>query len=230
MIKNSVAVGGAVYLPGKYDLTKNSTVDNLIKSAAGLKPDAVKAALIYRLKNGISNETVSLDLNVDNDLKKVLSDQDSLYVFSNKDISFKNFVSVRGEVNAPSELEFKYGLTLRDVILLSKGFTDFADKSNVSVIRNNSKLNSNELVIEKIVDLSNGMSNENNIELMPDDIVTVKSIPFYKSTKSYEVLEVEVQKVYPITTKDFNIKDAFTKILDYLIPLTRRNLCIKRLN
>ena len=46
LLENSVYVEGAVFLPGIYDLSKVSTVKELINSSSGLRPDANASAFL----------------------------------------------------------------------------------------------------------------------------------------------------------------------------------------
>ena len=142
LVTNSVVVEGSVYIPGTYDLSKASTVEKLINSAKGIMPDASTSSILYRTGLGFENEIISINLNDKNNLNVKLYDQDSLVVFSLKDFDFKNKIFVYGEVNNPNEFDFYNGMTVRDAIQLSNGFTDLANESSITVIRNISTENS----------------------------------------------------------------------------------------
>ena len=59
-----------------------------------------------------------------------------MVIISNNDLVSERFIKVQGEVNNPQEILYNEGMTLRDAIILSNGFTDEADKKSISVIRN----------------------------------------------------------------------------------------------
>jgi protein involved in polysaccharide export with SLBB domain len=208
-ITNSVSVEGSVFIPGTYDLSKASTVGKLISASKGIMPDASPFLLLYRTNNGIEDEVISINVNDKNDLKIKLLDQDRLVVFSLKDFEFTNKISVIGEVNNPITLDYKLGMTVTDAIQLSDGFTDFANRAVVKVIRNISSENKKTLTEEFLIDLSDKLK-PNRLKLFPDDIVSVSKISFYQPSQSYFVRgQVSTQNSYPISFKKYTIKDAF---------------------
>jgi protein involved in polysaccharide export with SLBB domain len=209
LVTNSVSIEGSVFLPGVYDLLKVSTVGELINASKGIMPDASPFLILYRTNNGIENQVISINIGDKNDLNNKLFDQDRLVVFSLKDFQFINQISVIGEVNNPKSLEYKTGMTVRDAIQLSNGFTDYANKTNVKVIRNITNKNTETITQEFILDFFDDL-NFNNIELQPDDIVAVSKIPYFKSTQSYSVKgNVSTESSYPISSNTYSIKDAF---------------------
>ena len=211
VVSNSVYVEGAVFLPGIYDLSKVSTVGELINSSSGLRPDANASAFLYRTNKGIVDEIVSINLDNQSDLDKKIFDQDRLVIISNNDLVSEKFINVQGEVNNPQIISFNEGITLRDAITMSNGFTDTADKKSILIIRNQSVLNNDNLVEEIFIDFSPN-EDDNNIELYANDIVSVKRLPFFKPTETFYVQgEVEVTGAFAISEKKYNIKDAFAK-------------------
>ena len=61
IVSNSVYVEGAVFLPGIYDLSKVSTVGELINSSSCLRPDANASAFLQEIK-GVEDEIVSIKI------------------------------------------------------------------------------------------------------------------------------------------------------------------------
>jgi len=211
VVSNSVYVEGAVFLPGIYDLSKVSTVGELINSSSGLRPDANASAFLYRTNKGIVDEIVSINLDNQSDLDKKIFDQDRLVIISNNDLVSGKFINVKGEVNNPQIISFNEGITLRDAITMSNGFTDLADKKSILIIRNQSLLNNDNLVEEIVIDFS-ANEDDNNIELYANDIVSVKRLPFFKPTETFYAMgEVEIVGPFAISEKKYNIKDAFAK-------------------
>jgi protein involved in polysaccharide export with SLBB domain len=211
-VTNSVSIEGSVFIPGTYDLSKVSTVGELINVSKGIMPDASSSSMLYRVNNGVEDEVLSINLRDENDLKIKLFDQDRLVVFSLKDFESINSITVIGEVNNPNSFNHKLGMTIRDAIQLSNGFTDFSNKTKVKVIRNISFQNLKDLTKEFFVDFTDEL-NFNNLELIKDDIIVVSKIPFLASSKYYNVKgQVSVQNSYSISSHDFNIKDAFKNI------------------
>ena len=230
VVSNSVYVEGAVFLPGIYDLSKVSTVGELINSSSGLRPDANASAFLYRTNKGIVDEIVSINLDNQSDLDKKIFDQDRLVIISNNDLVSEKFINVQGEVNNPQIISFNEGITLRDAITMSNGFTDLADKKSLLIIRNQSVLNNDNLVEEIVIDFSTN-EDDNNIELYANDIVSVKRLPFFKPTETFYVKgEVEVAGSFAISEKKYNIKDAFAKDIRLLESADIEGIYVERDN
>jgi protein involved in polysaccharide export with SLBB domain len=208
-VTNSISIQGAVFIPGIYDLFKVSTVGELINASKGIMPDASSSSMLYRTNNGVEDEVISINLRDENDLKIKLFDQDRLVVFSLKDFEYINKISVIGEVNNPAVFDHKLGMTITDAIQLSNGFTDIANRADVKVIRNISNSNKRTLNEEFVVDFSD-KSKYNKFKLLPDDIISVSRIPFFQPSQSYTVEgQVSVQNSYPISYKNYSVRDAF---------------------
>jgi protein involved in polysaccharide export with SLBB domain len=208
-VTNSISIQGAVFIPGIYDLFKVSTVGELINASKGIMPDASSSSMLYRTNNGVEDEVISINLRDENDLKIKLFDQDRLVVFSLKDFEYINKISVIGEVNNPAVFDHKLGMTITDAIQLSNGFTDIANRADVKVIRNISNSNKRTLNEEFVVDFTD-KSKYNKFKLLPDDIISVSRIPFFQPSQSYTVEgQVSVQNSYPISYKNYSVRDAF---------------------
>ena len=229
VISNSVYVEGAVYLPGIYDLSKASTVENLIDSSSGLRPDASNSAFLYRTNKGVVDEIVSINLDKQIDLNKKIFDQDRLVIISNNDLESKLFIKVQGEVNNPQEILHYEGMTLRDAVLLSNGFTNEADKKSIIVIRNESTLNKINLTKEIIVDFSSNDYDKNNIKIYPNDIISIRRIPFFQSTESYFVDgQAKVNGPFAINKKNLTVSDAFKENIELLESAAIQGIYVER--
>ena len=230
IVSNSVYIEGAVFLPGIYDLSRVSTVGELVNSASGLRPDANTSAFLYRTNKGLVDEIVSINLDNQTDLNKKIFDQDRLVIISNNDLVSEKFIKVQGEVNNPQIILFNEGITLRDVIIMSNGFTDLADKKSILIIRNQSVLNSGSLVEEFVVDFSLN-EDDNNIELYANDIVSIKRLPFFKPTETFYVQgEVEVVGPFALSEKKYSIKDAFARNINLLESADIEGVYVERDN
>ena len=109
-ISGVVMIGGAVNLEGKFQLDNNKNVKDLINSAKGFSKDKLgKNAILYRNDRGLNNQSVSINIEKNSDLLTTLNENDSLYIPSTKDILFDQFIEIKGEVNFPKEIDFRYG-------------------------------------------------------------------------------------------------------------------------
>ena len=228
IVSNSVYVEGAVFLPGIYDLSRVSTVGELVDSSSGLRPDASASAFLYRTNKGVVDEIVSINLDNQTDLNKKIFDQDRLVIISNNDIVPERSIIVQGEVNNPRTIAYNEGMTLRDAVLLSSGFTDLADKKSILLIRNQSILNNSNLTKEIIVDFSSN-EDDNNLELYPNDIISIKRIPFFQSTQSFFVDgQVEVKGPFALSTKKYSVNDAFAININLLESANAEGIFVER--
>ena len=172
-------------------------------------PDASSSSILYRTNMGVENEIISVNISDKKSLNIKLLDQDRLVVFSNKNLKTQNQITIIGEINNPGKFDYKSGMTVRDVIQLANGFSDYANKSNVKIIRNISTKNTDKIIEEFTFDFSDELS-YNNINLFPDDIITVSKISYLQPTEFYSVKgQVSVENTYSISYKNYSINDAF---------------------
>ena len=216
-IANSVSIEGSVYLPGEFDLSNTKNIKQLIASSQGLLPDALSKAILFRTNDGIENEIISIDLNNEKDLKTFLIDQDRLLIKSSIDLDFKSTIKVEGEVNNPETFDYKNGMTVRDALILSSGFSPFANKSNIILIRNISSENKDDINKEFIINFDENLNPDNNVKLLPDDIISVRKTPYLQTSKSFKIEgEIAVPGIYSIKNKNFTVYDAIKENIEFL--------------
>ncbi len=217
-ITGLVKIGGAVFLEGDFELENNQSVRKLINSAKGYTNQRLGVnAILYRNKNGLDNESISVNLNNESDLSIKLIENDSIYIPTAKDILFDQVITIKGEVNFPKEIDFKYGYTITDLIILSGGLTPYANTKDVRIFRNISKNGGKKVTEEIILELDNmGVPNK-KILLQPDDIVTVNSFPFRKDNEFYTIKgELALPGLYSIKNKNYSVYDAIKDNVKFL--------------
>ena len=116
-----------------------------------------------------------------------LFENDSLYIPSSKDILFDQFIEIKGEVNFPKQIDFRFGYTITDLIIFSGGLTPYANKNDIRIFRNISKEGGEKVTEEIIIKLDENLNPNKKIVLKPDDIVTVNTFPYRKENKFYTV-------------------------------------------
>jgi protein involved in polysaccharide export with SLBB domain len=217
-ISGVVMIGGAVNLEGKFQLDNNKNVKDLINSAKGFSKDKLgKNAILYRNERGLNNQSVSINIEKNSDLLTTLNENDSLYIPSTKDILFDQFIEIKGEVNFPKEIDFRYGLTITDLIIFSGGLTPYANKKDIRIFRNTSTNGDDEVTEEIIVELDDNLTPNQYIALQPDDIVTVNTYPYRKENKFYNVKgEVALPGLYSIKRKNYSVYDAIKENIEFL--------------
>ena len=228
-VENSVSIQGAVYLPGIFDISNAMSVKQLIESSKGLTPDALPKAFLYRTNNGVQNEIVSLNLDNKSDLSIQLSVNDSLYVPSAKDISLNQVIEIKGEVNNPKEVDFKDGLTISDLIILSGGLTAYANPKDVRIFRNISSDGNEKITKEINIELDDNLIPNKNIFLVADDIVTVNAFPFRRNNQFYSIKgEVALPGLYSIKSQNYSVYDAIKDNIQFLESASTDGISILR--
>ena len=217
-ISGAVKIGGAVYLKGSFQLDNNKSVADLINSAKGLSNDLLgENAILYRSNNGLNNQSISINLKENNDLSIQLFENDSLYVPSSKDILFDQFIEIKGEVNFPKEIEFRYGYTITDLIVLSGGLTPYANKNDIRIFRNISKSGGENVTEEIVVKLDENLTPNKKIVLQPDDIITINTFPYRKENKFYSIEgELALPGLYSIKNQTYSVYDALKDNVEFL--------------
>ena len=213
LIENSISISGSVYLPGIFDLSTISTVNDLIEAANGLNPSAINKGFLYRSEKGIEDEIIDLNLLDRQDLNINLKDQDRIVVLSREDLIDLNSFKTVGYFNSPGTFTLKEGMTITNAIILSGGFKNVANRNLVILSRNQTSDNGTDLIRNMEFSFDENYKTDNDILLEKNDIVTVRMIPFLRDSESFSISgEVNTPGEYPIYKQNFNLKDAFENI------------------
>ena len=228
-IENSVSIDGAVYLPGIFDISNAMNVKQLIESSKGLTPDALSKAFLYRTNNGVQDEILSLNLDNKSDLSIKLLDNDFIYIASAKDISFNQVIEIKGEVNNPKKIDFKDGLTISDLVIMSGGLTPFANPKDIRIFRNISSEGNKEITKEINLELNDNLIPNKNILLVADDIVTVNSSPFRRNNQFYSISgEVALPGLYSLKNQNYTVYNAINDNIEFLESASKDGISILR--
>ena len=228
-VENSVSIKGAVYLPGIFDISNAMSVKQLIESSKGLTPDALSKAFLYRTNNGVQDEIVSLNLDNKSDLSIQLFENDALYISSTKDISLDQVIEIKGEVNNPKEVDFKDGLTITDLVIMSGGLTPYANPKDVRIFRNISIDGNKEITKEINLELDDNLIPNKNILLLADDIITVNSSPFRRNNQFYSINgEVALPGLYSIKNQNYSVYQAIKDNIEFLESASTDGISILR--
>ena len=203
--KNRVVISGAVWRPGAYSLSANSTsIKDLIKMAGGLRDDAyTEKGYVIRYDDQRQKEQVTFNVaNVilgTQDIK--LKPDDEVLVFSIDSIKPEETVKIYGEVqNSGKTFSYRKGMTIGDLILMSGGLTNAATLSKVEVARRIKKTVTDQDMVStdtvaKIL-LYNLLKNPSDADakLEPFDIVFVRRSASYKPQQT---IYIEGEVNYP---------------------------------
>jgi protein involved in polysaccharide export with SLBB domain len=216
---NRVVVDGAVYRPGAYELTPNLTLTQLIQKADGIKEDAYKErALLFRTNADLSKELVSFNvvaLLTGKEKDILLKKDDSVSIVSAKDFAELYTLTVDGEVRNPGVYEYFKGITLKDVLFQTGGFTDAASSQHIEIARRVKGDTAKNTVIAKVIEIATGKNlsfEGEEIKLEPWDVIMVRSNPGYKSQVTVKVEgEVLYPGIYVLTTKEDKVSDVLKR-------------------
>lgn len=134
-VRQRVAIRGAVWRPGSYELRAGTTVGSLIERAGGVVDDALTPyAQLSRLE--LSDGTREL-LRVDlaSEQATLLQEFDEVTVFGRDSLTVTDSVAVYGFVRSPGRYPLQEGMTPTDLVLQAGGFTRGARPWAAEVVR-----------------------------------------------------------------------------------------------
>lgn len=234
-IKNSVSVEGAVMIPGQYELVKNPDIITLIKSAGGLKENALKKrGYIIREVNGFPQEVKTVDLERVFSLTEnyTLINNDKLVIASIEELSGTKFVSISGEVNQGGNYPFFKGMTIVDLILMSKGLTERGSYDSINIYRSTydkNQLNPVETITTSLNDGYSNLSSKDNIELFENDLVVIRSKLGYQ-TKEFVSVSGLIKKPgnYALKSNEYSVYDLIQDFDGFLPDAQLNGVKLKR--
>lgn len=257
---NKLTVTGEVWEAGNYELKKGiSTVKQLVEQAGGVTPHAFGGrALLFRLNDDGTREVEAVnitDLMSDGAGDVALRANDSLVVYSQEIFNQRRTVIVRGEVNNPATISYGTGMTVRDAIIASGGFTLSASHAIMEVSRRVTDPNATQVpdnvanifTFKVDGDLSLSVGAEKFL-LMPFDEIFVRRSPGYVPQMNVTIegevvfdgqytMETRITRIADIikraggVTRDAYVKGAFLKRLKTRYDVEReRSLSVLQQN
>lgn len=127
---DAATIAGAVFQPGRYELTDNvRTVRDLIERADGLTGDAYQQrAALVRIEDNLEESIRSLNLTavMDDDptANIVLQPGDSIFVASTQVIRSRRQVRITGQVRQPGDYRLFESMTVQDLLFKGGGLAD----------------------------------------------------------------------------------------------------------
>ena len=222
-IGNQVSIGGAVFRPGDYELLRNPTLRQLVRSAEGLRDDAfLNRATIRRLRENLDPELISVDLGkvMRREQPDVpLRTNDSVQVSAVADLREKQTISILGAVNRGGTFDFADSLTVANAVMLAGGFSDAAISSRMEIARRVSN-DTTDLPADQTVRLI-ALAIDRNLQLNPADAqltlhpfdqVYVRASPRYEIQQGVSLAgEVFYPGPYAIRAKNDRITDLIAR-------------------
>ncbi len=220
IFSNRISIEGAVWRPGYYELRDSlSTVSQLIEIAQGLSDDAFAGrAQIVRTRADKSLQIIPINIakilmGSAPDVK--LEKDDRVIVASIDDMREGETVTIRGEVNEPQTMPYAQGMTIEDIILLSRGLKNSASLARIDIARRitdqdalsagNRRAEIFSFEISKDLSLRDSIA---RFELMPYDEVYVRRSPGYVEQQVIEISgEVNFTGQYAMVTAADRLTD-----------------------
>ena len=138
-IRNTVTVKGNVWSPGTVGMTPGMTLSEAIRLAGGPRPDVfLGQVLVDRLRP--DSTRVQLRAALRDSLGTVVNDfalqeDDVVQLFSVATFRPARYVAIGGAVKRPGRVQYRVGMTLRDVILLAGGLEEGAYLKEAEIAR-----------------------------------------------------------------------------------------------
>ena len=167
MTSYQVLVFGNGTVPGIHIFNKETSLLEFLTQLGSLENADLANAYLIRNKQKIKVGFYELFRKGDLNQDIILEPRDILFIPDN----FKMRINIVGAIIKPTTIPYKEGLTILDIILAVDGFTEFAKKNDVLVIR---KVNDKEIRMKvRVKDLMEGDTSE-NMNIMPGDFIVVE--------------------------------------------------------
>jgi len=216
---NRVVIDGAIYRPGEYELTQGLTLSQLLKKSDGIKEDAFKErGLVFRTNEDLSKEVISFHVGnmVAGKAEDILLKRDdSISIASAKEFKELYTLTVDGEVKKPGVYDFYNGITLKDILFQTGGFTDAASVKHIEIARRVKTDSADTKTIAEVIEITTeaDLSNKgNDIKLKPWDVIVVRTNPGYKSQVTVRLEgEVLYPGTYVLSSKEEKVSDVIKR-------------------
>lgn len=228
---NMVTINGEVWFPGEYALQKGMTkLSELVKVAGGIKETTfLERGYLVRLDSVRNPYAINFSLqNVLNGTENIeLKNEDVVHIYSLEQMRSQYTVITTGAFNNPQTIDFRPGMTLKDAVLLSGNFRDYAYMERGYIIRMTPERYP--IAISFVPkDITDGTS---DLVLEPEDSIIVSSIDEMRS-KYYVRTVGEVRNPQNIEFREgLTLQDVILLSGDFLhsaslisIEIARRNI------
>lgn len=237
---NRVAINGAVWRPGDYELTDNTaTLSKLIAKAEGLKGNEFGSrGQVTRRKSDYTYEVIPFNVREVavgvNDIP--LMREDAVYIPNILELRENYIIGVRGEVNRPDMLPFRDGMTVEDAILRSGGLKESASYAKIEVARRikdpNATTYTNKTADLYTFNIDKDLSiapEASRFVLQPFDEVYVRRSPGYSEQQRVAITgEVLYGGEYVLATAGERISDVIKKAGGFTPEAYVKGVSVKR--
>ena len=193
-VTNFVEIKGNIFRPGKYEYDKHTTLEKLIQSAQGLKPNTYKNRIeIYRLEDNKTEPTIHAYSLNDQIANINLKEFDVIRIFSLDEVSEKSSITISGAVQNPGNYTLFNDMKLVD-ILFKATLNENANINEIELMRKKQNGKYKLLVFNLIEDKIKTES----FKLLKDDHIFIKTSFDLQDAKKVSLLgEVTFPGKYP---------------------------------
>ena len=186
----SVAINGEVRMPGRFVLSQDMKVSDLVYMAGGLKDDAYQDRVVL-VRSEVTPGGRAIRSHIDVNLRAIINGEnldiplqanDELFVRTILDWQRPpQFVEVTGEVRTPGVYDYYPGMRVSDLITVAGGTSDDAYLKNAELARTEVVNGSHTLHTNMDIDLRSKATgaNHRNVLLKPNDELMVKAASNY---------------------------------------------------
>jgi len=224
-LENWVEITGSVKRPGIYQFVTGMTFADLAARAGGLWPDALlDRGVIDRTSpdQQFSSFTFALASELAGEGDPVLLQaMDVVHVFSRWDVQERPQVHITGEVHEPVSLDYREGMTLRDLVLKAGGLRQSADLLRADVARvrmsavrsRDTQERPNQTVEVLQIELGpDFLMRAESLSLRPHDRVAVRKLPWWEMQRTVKVTgEVFYPGVFSLERQDETLSSVITR-------------------
>jgi protein involved in polysaccharide export with SLBB domain len=138
-VQNSITVTGHTFTPGVQGYTPSLTLEQALRRAGGLKPDAYLGRVLISRLNPDSTRTqlraMLRDTTGATTEPVLLQPDDEITVYSRTAFRPERYVAISGAVQRGGRFPYRDGMTLRDLAMQAGGLTDLADLRVAEIAR-----------------------------------------------------------------------------------------------
>lgn len=234
---NRVSIKGAVYRPGNFELTQGMSLKDLIEKADGVTEEAfLKRGLLIRTNPDQTKSSIAFDVAsvINNKTQSIfLQKEDEVIINKVSDLKDANIVTIEGEVRNPGVYEFYEGMSVKDLIFQSGGFTDAGSTQRIEVSSRINLQNTSKKIAE-VLEVNTDDSllvTASEHKLKPQDLVVVRMKPGYRQQVTVRVEgEVVYPGTYSLQNKEERVSDVLKRAGGYTNEAFLLGVSITRVN
>lgn len=138
-VRDRITVNGHVWTPGVQGYSAGLTLEQALRRAGGVKPDAYLGRVLVTRLNADSTRSQLRVMLRDTTGATVepftLQADDEITTFSRTEFRPERYVAIAGAVQKGGRFPYREGMTLRDLALLAGGLSDLADLRQAEIAR-----------------------------------------------------------------------------------------------